>query len=374
MHVISRIKDNLNKQDHGKILITPDEVDDAEAYLERQKIRYSYNSATGYLLFYMPSFIHESVFHWVNRWFIDMVVAGHLQSDSLWICGNIKLKGFGGDFFGSAKVPDIFIVPGDQTSCPLVAFEVGYSETFDDLKGDAQLLLEGSEGNIKTVVLIKLEPMRSTGQTCVEAGFVEIYVYDKESGKSRKCGNRMTLLPIPKTHARQRIQLEWTDLLGERLDLHISGTPRPHPLMLDELRKVVELSTKKHLDGERGLRPSTKFKKNHIAFSNASACNPSLFATFSHAPFTSSLAAHFSKSTIICTSPPLTRFAIPILPAQSAIGGLSINGKTFSCCPDLNCSRGTSRPNRRANNGHSVCQDCTSPLTTLKASFEHPCS
>lgn len=41
---------------------------------------------------------------------------------------------------------------------PTIALEVGYSEALTDLQDDARVLLEGSKGKFKLVILVKIEP------------------------------------------------------------------------------------------------------------------------------------------------------------------------------------------------------------------------
>jgi len=76
-------------------------------------------------------------------------------------------------YVNSVKVPDVAIFPGER-SWPTVAFEFGYAEPYDELMEDVKLLLEGSEGKITKVVVIKLEPLRE-GEMKIRAGFVEMW-------------------------------------------------------------------------------------------------------------------------------------------------------------------------------------------------------
>lgn len=58
-----------------------------------------------------------------------------------------------------------------------------------------------------------------------------------------------TLYPIPINHAGQRVTLQWDDIVREKTDLLLLQPvpPPPPPLMLDELRKYVDLALKRHL-------------------------------------------------------------------------------------------------------------------------------
>ncbi|KAI9034887.1 uncharacterized protein KD926_005163 [Aspergillus affinis] len=190
MHVISKVEEILQKSEQGKILITPGEFNDVEDFLEGKKLKYSYNSASGYLRFYMPSWIHESLADWIKEWESGMAASGDLRPGSLRMPANVQLQNFLGIYSDSRKIPDTFLIPKGDDIWPATAFEIDDSEQYDDLKCDADLLLQGSEGQIGTVVLVKLDPLRNN-QTCVQSGFVEIYTYDSESGKSRQRGKRM---------------------------------------------------------------------------------------------------------------------------------------------------------------------------------------
>jgi len=88
------------------------------------------------------------------------------------------------------KAPDIAIVPGDRF-WPTVAFEFGYSEPYEDLKNDVKLLLEGSEGSISKVIIIKLQPL-GDDDTEIKKGFVEMWHF--LDGTSKKVGGRKVTL------------------------------------------------------------------------------------------------------------------------------------------------------------------------------------
>ena len=72
---------------------------------------------------------------------------------------------------------------------PTIALEAGYSESFDALKEDTKLLLEGSEGRIGLVIVVKLERLKP-GETEIQNGFVQVYKYNQETGRMAGCGGR----------------------------------------------------------------------------------------------------------------------------------------------------------------------------------------
>jgi hypothetical protein len=73
---------------------------------------------------------------------------------------------------------------------PSIALEVGYSQTYEELLEDASLLLEGSEGRIGLVILIKIVPLKDN-ETALQSGFVEFHTYDQETHERVKWKRRM---------------------------------------------------------------------------------------------------------------------------------------------------------------------------------------
>lgn len=58
---------------------------------------------------------------------------------------------------GSLKVPDAALVTNTFGSYPIVAVEVGFTETLDKLYEDAEVLLGGSKGRIELVIILKVK-------------------------------------------------------------------------------------------------------------------------------------------------------------------------------------------------------------------------
>jgi hypothetical protein len=65
--------------------------------------------------------------------------------------------------------------------------EVGYSETYQELLNDVDVLLEGSAGGIQQVILIKIEPL-SPNTSEIRQGFVEVWKYDESTGRKKMVG------------------------------------------------------------------------------------------------------------------------------------------------------------------------------------------
>jgi hypothetical protein len=77
---------------------------------------------------------------------------------------------------------------------PTLALELGYNQSYDDLRRDMELLLEGSQGRIGLVILIKLEPVKFTGNPgdlAHKSGFVEIWKWDQYEHQAKQRGERL---------------------------------------------------------------------------------------------------------------------------------------------------------------------------------------
>jgi hypothetical protein len=88
----------------------------------------------------------------------------------------------------SEKIPDSGLYPRDR-KWPTLALEAGYSEPYDDLVEDSELLLKWSKGRIGLVILVKIEPLKSS-DTEIQNGFVEVHKFDKETERRVKYGGR----------------------------------------------------------------------------------------------------------------------------------------------------------------------------------------
>ncbi|KAN0070268.1 hypothetical protein V8E54_011849 [Elaphomyces granulatus] len=141
--------------------------------------------------------------------------------------------------FISAKKP-LSIFPGSPSRLwPTICMEVGYSESYQELLTDADLLLEGSAGEIRRVILIKIEPLSRNASQIL--GFVEVWKYDESTGRKKIVDERRVLFPRPDNGALQRISFSWDDLFAEMKPECLVGTsPRPVPLKPEELRELLE--------------------------------------------------------------------------------------------------------------------------------------
>jgi hypothetical protein len=73
---------------------------------------------------------------------------------------------------------------------PTIVMEVGYSETYDDLRQDALLHLEGSAGEIGTVILIKIVPLKFNERN-IKSAFLQVYRFDPVKQKGVLKGGQM---------------------------------------------------------------------------------------------------------------------------------------------------------------------------------------
>ncbi|KAG0640993.1 hypothetical protein HOY80DRAFT_883900, partial [Tuber brumale] len=143
-------------------------------------------------------------------------------------------------------VPDVALAPV-RRYWPSIVFEFGYAEPYDHLKEDVKLLLEGSEGKIMKVIVIKLELLRE-GETEIQNGFVE--VWHLRDGVVKEDGPRKTLFPPPRSHATQRLMLTLGDILGDEFENLVNqgwGEADSLDLRFDALRKSVNTATWRHL-------------------------------------------------------------------------------------------------------------------------------
>ncbi|KAE8364645.1 hypothetical protein BDV27DRAFT_112284 [Aspergillus caelatus] len=264
MHLHERIKHDLLTKGRGEYTLTVDQFDydSFDQLFEEMRPRHCYNSFTQTLDVDMPLWIHGLCNDWFKAWLTQMVVEGYVAQRSLYASSGITLRGFTGRFYGryaayslriisvctkicSVKEPDCFIT--SRGIWPGVTLEVGYSETYNKLLQDADIMLEGSQGKIHLVILVKLVPP-GPSDTHFESGFVELHEYNPASGTRRKRGQRRTLYPIPRSHARQRITLQWDDIIRDNTDLLLRPVSSPPPpLMLDDLRRCVEFGLDQEL-------------------------------------------------------------------------------------------------------------------------------
>jgi len=207
----------------------------------------------------MPSFMHasESGANWLMEWIDMMNQSGDVQRKEIKVVIDATLDNFEGAYSGSKKAPDGMIYPVKRR-WPSIALEVGYSQPYNSLLEDVSLLLEGSDGRIGLVILVKLVPLKDNEKS----GFVELYTYNKETHKRVKWKRRMRLYPPPINHSRQKITLAWDQVLRNKMAVLLPNSENPPPLKLDDLRELIDEETARYLTrkprGEDGSDDSEK--------------------------------------------------------------------------------------------------------------------
>lgn len=124
--------------------------------------RYTYHSGTSTLInTCSPTPVHDAFQSFFLRAEKSFSRANALEDDEQpWELVSPEIGGFTGDAAGSRKQADMCIMPtSDDESVPndgfpLVATEVGFSESYANLLRDMTLWLVGSEGKVRAVILI----------------------------------------------------------------------------------------------------------------------------------------------------------------------------------------------------------------------------
>lgn len=75
---------------------------------------------------------------------------------------------------------------------PTITMEVAYTETYENLKKDACLLLEGTAGEISIAILVKIVPLKPD-ESHIQSAFVQLYEYDSLQNKAIPRGGRKVL-------------------------------------------------------------------------------------------------------------------------------------------------------------------------------------
>ncbi|RPA97053.1 hypothetical protein L873DRAFT_1155599 [Choiromyces venosus 120613-1] len=185
--------------------IPPAEFPELEQVIGRRA--YTYRPAVGQLTIKMATEMNGTVLNWPMDLIMAGTEAGAFGKHKLQLLSKARLSGF------KIKVPDVTIVPTHHL-WPTVAFEFGYAEPYHHLKNDMKLLLEGSEGKISNVIIIKLESLKE-GETQIQRGFVEMWHF--VNGHAQRDGGRKVtnLFPPPRTHEEQRLELTLGDILRD---------------------------------------------------------------------------------------------------------------------------------------------------------------
>ncbi|PGH03380.1 hypothetical protein GX51_04111 [Blastomyces parvus] len=220
----------------------------AKEFLEladRKNLKLSYNPHTKKIKIVMPTWIHSGCLNWVQDWVAELRRSEQWDWETIWAAGKGELRVFAGEYANRIIMPDcaVFISALDY---PTIAMEVAYAETYENLKKDARLLLEGTEGEISIAILVKIVPLEPD-ESRVQSAFVQLYEYDSLRNKAIPRGGRKTLFPVPDNHASQKIEFSWGDVLKTQLSEIQPASAKPPPLLLDDLRKIINGCTDRHV-------------------------------------------------------------------------------------------------------------------------------
>ncbi|KLJ09356.1 hypothetical protein EMPG_15219 [Blastomyces silverae] len=220
----------------------------AEEFLEladRKNLKLSYNPHTKKIKIVLPNWIHSGCLNWVQDWVADLRRSEQWGRGTIWAAGEGELRVFAGEYANRIIMPDcaVFISALDY---PTITMEVAYTETYENLKEDARLLLEGTAGEISIAILVKIVPLKPD-ESRVRSACVQLYEYDSLQNKAIPRGGRETLFPVPQNHASQKIEFSWGGILKTQLSQMQPASAKPPPLLLDDLRETINAYTDTHV-------------------------------------------------------------------------------------------------------------------------------
>ncbi|KAK9241694.1 hypothetical protein V1506DRAFT_549978 [Lipomyces tetrasporus] len=242
---LTEVAKDIAEKEEGEYKITWKQFQEVEELLENRRAKYSYNSFTGMLRFLMPTFIHASCNRWITEWVQEMVNAGDIEPAGVKVFIDATLKDFKENYSRSAKDPDAGIYPRGR-KWPTMALEAGYSESYDALVDDTDLLLQGTQGRIGMVIVVKIEPL-APGETEIQNGFLQVYEYDQNLNRSVRRGRRKRLYPPPSNRLQQCLKFTWNQVLRNKIGEHISDSEQTPPLYLENLRAILVENVARHL-------------------------------------------------------------------------------------------------------------------------------
>ncbi|KAK9312410.1 hypothetical protein V1522DRAFT_424819 [Lipomyces starkeyi] len=163
---LTDVAKDIAEKEEGEYKITWKQFQEVEELLENGRAKYSYNSFTGMLRFLMPTFIHASCNRWITEWVQEVVNAGDIEPAGVKVFIDATLIDFKENYSRSAKDPGAGIYPCGR-KWPTMALEAGYLESYDALVDDMDLLLQGTQGRIGMVIVVRLanNSIQSTGRS-----------------------------------------------------------------------------------------------------------------------------------------------------------------------------------------------------------------
>ncbi|KAJ5895219.1 hypothetical protein N7495_006910 [Penicillium taxi] len=219
----THLKSSIAKAEHYNILRYEDVneewaakiIDSLDKMRFNSSYRLSYSSVSLVLrLIVMPTPAHDCSAKWWRLCELDMVATGVLTPfEQAQFESNVgtTMKFTTGPYLGSVKQPDFFIRTDDEV-LPSLVIEVGWSESYDDLLSDLNLLMIGGDGMIRTTIIIKLSKSTKRGVTTVN-GFIELYTLNRRGIPVIK-QEEVYLCTLPTNRAVQSLRLTRKEVFG----------------------------------------------------------------------------------------------------------------------------------------------------------------
>ncbi|KAJ5919600.1 hypothetical protein N7454_009435 [Penicillium verhagenii] len=204
--------------------------------------RKNYNSWTKVLrITIMPTGIRDCVQSWWRVSEIALREAGDLtayeQIQIRTLVGTtldlVALEFQSGSYRHSRKEPD-FSIRTKSDILPSLVFESGWSESWNHLMDDVNLLLVGGDGAISAVVILN---WHLNDTTRLVSGFVELYIRDRNGMPVRR--QREDVFPIPQnTTNLQRIELTRREVFGRHLSPDPARNGPPNAMVYLEINQL----------------------------------------------------------------------------------------------------------------------------------------
>ncbi|KAN0071043.1 hypothetical protein V8E54_010474 [Elaphomyces granulatus] len=268
---MEHIKHLFKEKEHCQTIKTSvEEFKCIKPFLEEERLKYTFDARSCLLDVTMATPMHSSGAVWLSEWVGKIQNSGETAVGSLDCVIEGSLGNFEDDFAGSRKTPDASIFPGiKRRKKPTICLEVGYTESYEKLLRDADLLLEGSTGKIGRVILVNIEPL-TKGETEIKEGFVEVWKYDTLTGHKMIVGDRKDLCPRPSNGAMQQLVFSWEDILGDKMQECRTGTARSPPtLKIDLLRAHIKKATEWYLEEKQEEEGQNEYVESVLALFKA---------------------------------------------------------------------------------------------------------
>ncbi|KAJ9214273.1 hypothetical protein DTO166G4_4118 [Paecilomyces variotii] len=161
-----------------KLLYAPP-VKQALKKAKAQKRIFSYDRETSILKIRgMARPVHDAIVTFASEFLSDAIVTGFIPPELrkrvvVSTCGQIMTRmrdiGSGSKLQGWTKYPDISIAFRDEQLVPMIVFETGFAEQYEDLRNDAYQWLLRSGGKVRLVVLVDINEDKRVLQSCQES-------------------------------------------------------------------------------------------------------------------------------------------------------------------------------------------------------------